>query len=167
MTSSIVLTRPVSAKKPPSSGSSISGLQTSIINGQTFLTLTDSTRNKTLSVSENVLLFSRNHLGFNEWLRVGNTTDAASGFVAEIDGTICFASAHCENAKGASKDIHIYINDSDMGSIGTLTSSGEAKFVNTSLNLDYQQGDVIRLRAVGNDKIEDTIVKVTTKHRAP
>lgn len=171
MTTSIVLTRPLAIPSTgQTTGSPITGLSTTVINGQPMLTYNDPARaNKTLSISEQNHIFSRNRLTGAEWIRVGNTSDADSGYVAEFDGTICYASGHCEDANGESKDIHVYINDVDLGDIGTLSGATNTSFTNTVLNLDYDQGDVIRLRAVDSNgstgAIEDTIIKLTTKHR--
>ena len=85
----------------------------------------------------------------------------------EVDGTVVFATGHCENTQANSKDIHLIINNTDLGSIGTLAGGANATFVNTLLNLDFVQGDRIRLQAQGSGSgnILDTVVKITIKWR--
>lgn len=165
MTTGIVLTRPLSSA--PTTGT----VSTSVINGQTMPTFPDPQRaSKVLSIAEQNHIFSRNRLSDQDWIRVGGAADAASGYVAEFDGTIVYASGHCEDSGAASKDIHVFINGVDQGSIGTLTGGADVNFTNVTLNLDFLQGDLIRLQAVDTPasaagNIQDTIIKLTTKHR--
>ena len=150
------------------SSSSTSGLTITIINGQPMLTLEDTTRaNKVLSVSENNLTFSENQLTHNDWIRIGTANHTESGYVAQFDGTLVFASAHCENTSTFSKDIHFYINNTDMGSIGTLSGGNNTTFINTILNIDFNQGDILRLRAKNGIAgiIQDSVIELTTKWR--
>jgi len=166
---SIVLTKPVAV--PSSSGATITGLSSTVINGQPMLTYDDPVRaNKTLSISEQNYIFSRGRVSNNDWIRIANTAHAEAGFVAEFDGCVCYASAHCEDTGNASKDIHLFIDDNDMGSIGTLTGGTNSTFTNTALNFDYLQGQRIRLLAVDSNgstagNIQDTVITITIKHR--
>lgn len=156
-------------------GSSIPGLTITNINGQPMLTLEDTTRgNKILSVAEQPIQWAENGLTNLDWIRIGNANDAESGYVADFDGTIVFASAHCENTGSNTKEIHLYVNNTDIGSIGTLSGGTNATFINTTANIDFSQGDRIRLRAVnatggspepGNGAIQDTVIKLTLKWR--
>lgn len=84
-----------------------------------------------------------------------------------MNGTIVFASGTCENTNANNKDIHLYINGIDEGSIGSLFGGTNAVFINNTLNVDIDQGDLIRLRAVDSStgRIEDTVVKLTLKWR--
>jgi len=168
MTTGIVLTRPLAV---PSSGTTITGLSTTVINGQPMLTYDDPARaDKTLSISEQNHIFSRGRLSGNDWIRIANTSHAQAGFVAEFDGCVCYASGHCEETGASAKDIHLFIDGMDMGSIGTLAGGDNAKFTNTVLNIDFTQGQVIRLRAIDTTgypsaSIQDTVITVTIKHR--
>ena len=159
----IVLTRPHST-----GGSSIPGLTITVINGQPMLTLEDTTRSdKILSVAENVFTFAENALGNLDWIRIANANDADSGFVADFDGTIVNFSAHCENTGAASKDIRLFIDATDTANLGTLSGGANATVNDTTLNIDFNQGQRIRLRAVdGNPgNIQDTVIKLTVKWR--
>ena len=164
MITGIVLTRPLAIPQ-------ITGLSTTVINGQPMLTYDDPARGeKTLSISEQNHIFSRGRLSNNDWVRIANASHSDNGFVAEFDGCICYASGHCEDTGPRSKDIHVFIDNVDMGSIGTLAGGDNAKFTNTVLNLDYLQGQIIRLQAVDtpaspNGDIQDTVITVTIKHR--
>lgn len=150
------------------SSGGIPGLAITIINGQPILTLEDPTRaNKILSVAENALVFSENALGNNDWIRIGTANDADSGYIADFDGTLISATAHCENTNANSKDINFYVNNADMGTIGNLSGGANATFINTSLNIDFNQGDRLRLRAINGipGPIQDTVIKLTLKWR--
>lgn len=168
----LVLTRP----KGGGGGGSVPGfLELSIINGQPVITFLDETRGvgsppagKRLSVSEQVLSFSENRLTVNDWIQIGNATDADSGYVMDLDGTLVFATGHCESANGNGKDIHLFKNGTDLGSVGSLSGAGEDSFVNTTLDIDFVQGDKFRLQAQqgSGGAILDTVVKLTAKWRA-
>jgi len=145
------------------------GFTLSSINGQPVLTIEDATRtNKDLSVTDQPIIFSENRLGNLDWLQIGNANDADSGYISDLDGTLVYVSAHCENTGASSKDIHLFVNSTDMGSIGTLGGGTNVTFVNTTLDVDVLQGDRIRLRAVDGilGNIQDTVVKLTIKWRA-
>ncbi len=157
-----VLTTPISG------GSTITGLATTVINGQPMLTLVDVTRgNKTLSVAENPIMWSENKLGNRDWVQIGTANHSKSAYVADFNGTITYATGQCENVNNKDKDIHLYINNIDMGIVGSLTGSTLATFINTTIDIDFNQGDEIRLRAVNinNGQIQDTVIKLTLKWR--
>lgn len=149
-------------------GGSITGLTTTIINGQPMLTLEDTTRgSKILSVDEQVLVWSDNRVTDLDWMRIGRAANADSGYIADFDGTIVYASAHCEDTAGNAKDIRIYIDGADVGSIGTLSGGTNIEINNTGLNFDFSQGQKIRIRARQGfgGPIRDTVVKLTIKWR--
>lgn len=156
----LVLTRPQPA-------SNVTGLSVVNINGQPTLVLVDTTRgNKKLSVAEQVLMFSENTLANNDWVQIGDAVDADSGYIMDFDGTVVYSTAHCENTNANSKAIHMFINAVDNGSLGTLAGGMNATFSNLVLNIDFVQGDKIRLQAQGvGGAIEDTVVKLTVKWR--
>jgi len=162
MTGVVLLRSPGGA---PSSGAEIT---ISNIGGQMIPTYLDSNRSKQLSVAEQTLTWADNQLNDLEWVSIGNANDADSGFFADLNGTIVFASAFCEDTFSNNKDIHVYINGSDVGSLGTLSSGSNASFINTSVDIDFSQGDLIRLRAHGSSTgpIQDTVVKLTVRWRA-
>lgn len=143
-------------------------LTLSTINGQPVITLVDTTRgDKALSIDSNQLAWSNNDLDHNEWMRVGDAGDADSGYIAPLDGTIVWATAHCEDADNDVKDIHVYVNAVDQGSLGNLSGTDNATFVNSTVDIDFNQGDRIRLRAVGaaSGDIKDTIASIHLKWR--
>lgn len=166
MADAIILTRPASTSV--SGGSGITGLDVTIINGQPMLTLEDTTRsNKILSVGEQIFTFAENRLSDLDWIRIANASDADSGFIADFDGTIVNISAHCENTGSAAKDLRLFIDGTDTASLGTLSGGANATINDTSLNIDFNQGQRIRLRAVDGvaGNIEDTVIKLTVKWR--
>lgn len=161
-----VLTKPTGSGG--GGGSTVPGMTITVINGQPVLTLEDTSRgNKILSVAENPISFAENRLGDLDWIQIGNANDADSGFVADLNGTIVFATGHCENVNGNDKNIHLYINGADQGSLGSLAGPATGSFINTTIDIDFNQGDVIRLRAqnglTGN--IQDTVIKLVLKWR--
>lgn len=155
--------------KPNSGGGALpSGLSVININGQPMLTLEDTTRaDKILSIAEQGITFAENRLTHNDWIQVGNANDADSGYVANFDCTIVYASGHCENTNANNKDIHLFINGVDEGSLGSLFGGANATFINNTINIDLNQGDRIRLRAIDDStgRIEDTVIKLTIKWR--
>lgn len=160
-----VLTRPVSGG---GSGTSVPGMTITNINGQPILTLEDTTRsNKILSVAENPVSFAENVLQHNDWLGIGTANDADSAFVAEFDGTIVAATGLCENVNNKDKNINLYINTTNKGAVGSFTGVALDTFINTTLNIDFNQGDTIRLRAVDGTagRIQDSVIKLTIKWR--
>ena len=159
-----VLTKPAGG----GAGALPPGLDITNINGQPMLTLEDTTRaNKILSVAEQELTFAENVLNDADWIRVGNTNDADSGFIADFDATIVYASGHCENTGAASKEIRLFLNGVNTAAVGTLVGGANAAFADQTLNIDFAQGDKIRLQAVDGvaGLIQDTIIKLTIKWR--
>jgi len=149
-------------------GTGITGLALTVINGQPMLTVEDSTRaDKILSVGEQVFAYGENRLSDLDWIRIQDAADADSGYVADFDGTIVYATAHCENTGANSKDIRIYIDGVDTALAGTLSGGANAEFNNTTLDVDFTQGQKIRLRAIDGSggNIQDTVIKLTVKWR--
>jgi hypothetical protein len=144
------------------------GVSVTIIDGQPFVTLIDTTRgNKVLSVAEQPLMFSDKSLTDLEWIAIGDAVDADSSYIADFDGTVVYATGHCENTGGNSKEIHLYINGVDSVTLGTLSGGANATFNSNTLNVNFSQDDRIRLRAhgVASGRIEDTVIKITLKWR--
>lgn len=145
------------------------GLTITVINSQPMLTLEDTTRaDKILSIGEQPLVMGENILGHLDWLRIGgNATDADSSFIADFDGTVVYATGHCENAQGNSKQMRLFINGTDVTNLGTLSGGTNVTFVNTTLNVDFSRGDRIRVQAQGiaTGSILDTVIKITLKWR--
>ncbi len=171
-----VLTRPTSGGGT-GGGTLPDGLTVTIINGQPILTLEDITRaNKILSVSENPIMFSENILTNNDWIRIASASDRASGYVADFDGTIVSATGHCKKVSNNDKAIRLFTQGVDRGSIFTFFGSGEDYEINTTLNIDFNQGDKIRLVAKNilsgspptptAGRIQDTVVKLVLKWRS-
>ena len=146
-----------------------SDISISTINGQLVPTFEDTTRgNKQLSVAAHDVHWAENVLSDNDWLRIGNANDADSGYIAELDGTIVFCSGHFEQTNANSKNVHLFINGADQGSLGTLGGGANATFINTTINIDFSQGDRIRLQAQNGSggNIQDTVVRMSLKWRA-
>lgn len=154
--------------RPAGGGGGVSNITISTINGQPVPTFEDATRSKQLSVADQPITFSENNLSNLDWLQVGNASDADSGYIADLDGTIVAAVGQCEDAGPNDKEIHVYVNGSDIGTLGNLGPGSGVSFINNTIDLDFSRGDLIRLRAHNGNGgvIEDTIVKLTLKWRA-
>ena len=164
--SAIVLTRPIAA---PTSTGIFDGLTTTVINGQPMLTLVDTTRaNKILSVSEQVLVFAENRLSHMDWIRIATTADADSGYVADFDGTVTSITGHCEDTGTNAKDIRLYVDDTSVGTLASLTGGTNVSINDPTININFNQGQRLRLRVFGQSTghIEDTVIKLTVKWRA-
>ncbi len=144
------------------------GVDSVMIDGQHVLVLTDTTRgDKRLSVSEQTIMFSANKLRDLEWMNIGNAVSAKSSYVADFNGTVVYISGHCEETFAEDKDLHLYVNEINLGYVGTLSGGTNAILIANTLDLDFNKGDRLRLRAVGGtETIEDTVVKITIKWRA-
>jgi len=161
-----VLTRPSSAGG--GSGSAIPGMTITFINGQPKLTLEDTTRaNKILSVAEVPIVYSENRLTNNDWIQIGTANNADTAYVVPFNGTIVSATGQCENVRGNDKNIHLYINNVDQGSIGSLIGPTLDTFINTTIDINFNQADSLRLRAKDGitGRIEDTVIKLVLKWR--
>jgi hypothetical protein len=158
--SGVVLLRP--------GGGGGSSVTISTINGQPIPTFEDTTRGKQLSVADQPLTWSEMSLDHLDWLDIGAARDAESGYLADLDGTIVAAVGQCEDANANTKEIHVYINGTDQGSLGSLGPGANAAFINNTVNIDFNRGDLIRLRAHNGSGglIQDTVVKLTMKWRA-
>jgi len=80
---------------------------------------------------------------------------------------VVFATGHCEDTGGNSKEIHLYIEGVDSATLGTLSGGADVSFSDNTLDVDFSQGDKIRCRAHDGSggEIDDTVVKVTVKWR--
>ena len=136
------------------------------IGGNDMVVFDDTVRGKTLSSETQILYFAEAAIGNNDWIQVQHASDADSGYIMPFNGTIVSVVAQCENTNGNTKDINLYINATNQGSIGQFTGLGEQSFTNTSLNIDVAAGDKIRLRgAPGQGTIQDTNIQVRIKWR--
>lgn len=155
--------------RPAGGGGGTSDITISTINGQLVPTYEDTTRaNKQLSVADHPVMWSENRLLDRDWLQIGNAGDADSGYIADLDGTIVGCVAQCENANTNSKEIHVFVNGTDQGSLGILGPGSGATFINNTVDINFSRGDLIRLQALDgiSGAIEDTVVKLTLKWRA-
>jgi len=145
------------------------GFTMSTINGQLVPTFTDTTRgNKQLSFAESVFSFSDNVIGNNDWFDIGNATDATTGHVVPLTGTIVRASIQCADDNGNTKGLDLYINGVLNSTLFTTTGSSAAQTnFNAALNIDVAQGDRLQLRGdAAGGSIDDIVVDVWVKWRA-
>lgn len=147
--------------------SGLGGLAVTTIGGQEVLTLVDTTRsNKVLSVETSALTWSENALSNNDWLQIGNATDAASGYVVPLDATVVKVMAHTEDDNGNTQTIDLYVDGVNTATVATFGGvSGEDDVTDATLNIDVDAGEKIRLRAGTGGTIRDTVVTIWLKWR--
>ena len=137
---------------------------------QTLLAYTDSGRSKVLSVESHTFQWSDNKVSDNDWLRIGQASDADSGWVMPYDGTLVGMTAHTENTGGGNTfDIDLYIDAVDSGPIATLTGGANAEDTDTTLDINFAAGDKLRLRAdqtAGTGDMGDVTVALLVKWRS-
>lgn len=132
----------------------------STINGQLIPTFIDTGRgSKTLSVETTNVRWAEANVSNNDWIQFGHASDADSGFILPHNGTIVRVVGHCENTVGNSKNINLYIDGTNNGSIGQFVGAGEQNFVNNALNIDVNSGQKLRMRgAPASGTIRDTSI---------
>lgn len=137
---------------------------------QTLLAFTDATRSsKVLSVETMTVTFSDNSAQDNDWLSVGNASDALSGFIMPMDGTVVAATAHTEDANGNTYDMDLYVDAVDSGAVVSLTGAGEDSDSDPTIDIDFTAGQKLRIRAdqtAGSSKIDDVVVTLTVRWRS-
>jgi hypothetical protein len=126
----------------------------------------DATRSdKILSSESMTLVYSENKINNMDWVQIGGASDSDSGYIMPFDGTVIRATAHCENAKGNTFNFHLYKNTASMGSIFEISGSDEQTASALDLDIDFDAGDKLRLRGIGDGNIEDTVIVVWIKWR--
>jgi len=146
----------------------LSGLGITDINGQDKVTLIDDVRMKTLTVSEQDIVFADDRARNLDWIDIGEANHASSGYIADYDGTVVSVSGHCALANGNEKEFRMVIGDPGTETvIGTLGTADNDAFSSTILDVDFIQGDMIRVRAYDGTggAIRDVVIKITMKWR--
>lgn len=143
-------------------------ITTSIIGGQPILTYLDSTRTKILSVETLTFTYGENVIGNDDWVRIGNASNAAIGHVIPHPATIIKVTAMTEDNNGNAKNLDLYIDDvlNTAGIVFFTGGAGEDEFTDVTINIDVAAGEKIQLRgdATGG-KIEDTTITLFVKWR--
>lgn len=147
----------------------ITGLTIATINGQPIVVYTDSTRTKTLSTDSHPYVFANNALADNEWMDVGDASNTDLGITMPLNGTIVMATGQTEDDNGNTFELDVYIDAADSGSVGTLTGGANSEFQTTTLDLDFSQGDKLRVRGdrtAGTGSLGDVNVVLIVRWRA-
>ena len=136
----------------------------STIDGQPTITYIDTTRgSKELSVDSHTLVFSERRLNDNDWIQIGQVTDASAGFPVPRDATITGVSVFSENNPGG-KEINLFSDATDRGTVATISAAGT--IIDNSLNLDVTKGQKIRLRAgTTGGAANDVVITVSLQWR--
>ncbi len=137
------------------------------VSGNTMAVFLDASRaNKELSIETANYLWAEAAIGNNDWVQIQHATDAQSGYIMPFNGTIVSIVMHCENTNGNTKDIRLYLDTTNQGSIGQFIGTGEQEYTNTALNIDVVAGVKLRLRgAPGQGTIQDTNIQLRIKWR--
>ena len=139
------------------------------INGQSILTHIDTTRSsKVLSIDSHPYVFANNTIDDNEWMDIGDASNADVGITMPLDGTIVMATGQTEDDNGNTFEMDVYIDGVDSGSVGTLTGGANSEFQTTTVDLDFTQGQKIRVRGdrtAGSTELGDVAVVIIVRWR--
>lgn len=148
----------------------ITGLTFSTIDGESVLTFIDSTRaSKVLSIETVTFMWAENRIGNDEWVDIGSAVDASSGYIMPHDATVVKVEAHTSDNNGNSKDIDLFADGALISSavVSFTGGSGEDEFISTTVNIDVDRGEKIRLRGDSSGgTIDDTVITLFVKWRA-
>lgn len=133
--------------------------------GQFTLFLTDNERGKDLSITESSLTWAEASIGNNDWVEIGNATDADVSFIVPMNATIVRATAFSVNANN-DKDVDLYLDAALSGTLLTIPSGTNTEVSDVTLNIDVTAGQRVRLRggATGGT-IQDMTVVIWYKWR--
>jgi len=142
----------------------------STINGQEILTFTDPNRSKTLSIDSHTYQYSDDSLDDGSWIEIGNAIDTDVGHIMPFNGTLVGITAMSENPGGNTFEIDLFINGAlSTAGIATLTGTGVDIDVDMTLDINFSQGDRLRLqvdRTAGTGTMGDTVVNLIVRWRA-
>ncbi len=138
------------------------------INGQPKPAYVDSSKGgKVLTCELMNMLYAEAAVGNNEWIQIAHATDALSAYIMPFDGTLVGVTAMCEQGNGNTKAFRLIINGTQItANLFTLSGGGNIIINDQTLNIDFVQGDRIRLRAGGGGTIQDTVITLFAKWRA-
>lgn len=125
----------------------------------------DTSRGKMLSAETTALTYSESNITNMDWVQIGHANDSDIGTVMPYNGTVIRATGFCENVKNSIMNMHLYINTLSAGSILTFSGNGPKTEMALNLNIDFNAGDIIRLRGVGSRRINDTAITIWCKWR--
>jgi len=139
------------------------------INGQSILTHIDTSRSsKVLSIDSHPYMFANNTLDDAEWMDLGDASNTDVGITMPLDGTIVMATGQTEDDNGNTFQMDVYIDGVDSGSVGTLTGGANSEFQSTTLDLDFTQGQKLRVRgdrSAGSGELGDVNVVIIVRWR--
>jgi hypothetical protein len=145
------------------------GIVTSValINAQPHVVYDDTTRLKTLSTSLSNYLWAESAINNTEWIQIAHATHSRSGHVMPFNGTIVGMVAHCENTGVNSKPLNLFIDAAlTTTNIITIPSNGtDSQVLNMTLDIDFNQGQKLRLRANGGGTVQDTVISMFIRWR--
>jgi hypothetical protein len=137
---------------------------------QILLAYTDAVRSKVLSVESHTFQWADNKIKDNDWIKVGSAGDADSGWVMPFNGTIVNVTAHTEDTGGGNTyALDLYIDAVDSGPVAILTGGANAQDTNPLLNIDFDAGEKLRVRAdqtAGIGDMQDTTIALLVKWRS-
>lgn len=124
----------------------------------------DPVRSKTLSAEATMLLYGRNSVNQNTWLK--NLGGGSEGHTMPYDGTIVAASIVVEDTKGQTRNFSIYVNNVESTNVLGVTGTGIQTAVASNVNIDFMAGDLIKFRGRGpGSKVKNVTATVWVKWR--
>lgn len=109
----------------------------------------DTTRSKNLSIETAQYVFSDNSMASNDFILIASNLNAAVGYVLPYDGTIIRITAYSNNGNGSSKNMSVYLDDTEFAGQLTIGAASNVPVTatNTDVNIDFSAGNLLRLRA--------------------
>ncbi len=133
------------------------------INGIDMPVYDSVTKNKTLSSTMCIFTWSEANLSNNDWFQIGSARDAKTGHMMPFDGTITGIMIHSLNVNQTNIKLFINGSNSVIHNIPS-SSSGQYRFTDTSLSIDFEKNDKLRLKNVGGS-LEDTVISLIVQWR--
>lgn len=127
--------------------------------------LVDKTRkDKILSIESSALQFGEHYVSNNDWFVINDANHTYASFAMPYDGTVIRAVASCADTKNGGY-FNIYINKDKTEILKySGNESGQSNDYRTNLNLSFEKGDIIRMRASEvKTSMRDIVITVWVK----
>lgn len=140
------------------------------------LFLADTTRSsKILSIMSTGFNFAMNSINNDDWILYSNQLTSTAGIIMPYAGTVIALTFQAVNAFNNRKNISVYVNNTENTAAlyaNGLATSGAYSVTDTNVNIDFNAGDKLRLRArsggsPGTGNMQNVIVTLFVKWRSP
>jgi hypothetical protein len=141
------------------------GLSVQFVGSEPVLCLVDTSRsNKILSTAIRSYTFSEATVSNNDWFQIGPANNALTGYIVPYDCTIVGVTSHCEDANGNTKPLNLYIDGTQVATLGSHTGT-ESSFTNNTFDINVNANSKLRVRAGTGGTINDTVITLFVKDR--